>query len=182
MPSSRSWIDRLAGKELSLNFKLEAATLILGLCCGAMQVQAAAPPPAAIAPLQLTLAIKAAKAAMAACVKEGLTVTVTVTDREGVARVVLLGDGTGALSVITSRRKAYTAAALGMTTEQLVKNLNGANDLSMIDPELVALAGGIPILRHNVVIAALGVGGADRGDADVVCAQAGIDAIKDQLD
>ena len=92
---------------------------------------------------------------------------------EGVARVVLLGDGTGALSVITSRRKAYTAAALGMTTEQLVKNLNGSNDLSMIDPELVALAGGIPILRHNVVIAALGVGGADRGDADVVSPKPG---------
>lgn len=109
--------------------------------------------------------------------------TVTVTDREGVARVVLLGDGTGALSIITSRRKAYTAAALGMTTEQLVKNLSGSNiDLAMIDPELVALAGGIPIRRHNVVIAALGVGGADRGDADVVCAQAGVDAIKNQLD
>src|SRR6202034_2191008 len=102
MPSSRSWIDRLAGKELSLNFKRDAATLILGLVCGAVQVQAAAPPPAAIAPLQLKLAVKAAKAAMAACVKEGLTVTVTVTDREGVARVVLLGDRTGALGVITS--------------------------------------------------------------------------------
>jgi uncharacterized protein GlcG (DUF336 family) len=169
-------------EDVSLNSKRRAAMLVLGLLCGAMQVQAAAPPPAAIAPLQLSLALKAAKAAMAACVAQGLTVTVTVTDREGIARVVLLGDGTGALSVITSRRKAYTAAALGMTTEQLVKHLNGSNDLSMIDPELVALAGGIPILRHNVVIAALGVGGADRGDADVVCAQAGVDAIKDELD
>src|ERR1700677_4268913 len=112
--------------EVSLNSKRRAAIVILALFCGAMQVQAA--PPAAIAPLQLSLAIKAAKAALAACVAQGLTVTVTVTDREGVERVVLLGDGTGALSVITSRRKAYTAAALGMTTEQLVKNLNGSND------------------------------------------------------
>jgi uncharacterized protein GlcG (DUF336 family) len=169
-------------EEVSLNCNRRAAILILGLFCGVMRAQAAPPTPAAIAPLQLALAIKAAKAALAACVAQGLTVTVTVTDREGVERVVLLGDGTGALSIITSRRKAYTAAALGMTTEQLVKNLNGSNDLSMIDPELVALAGGIPILRHNVVIAALGVGGADRGDADVVCAQAGIDAIKGELD
>jgi uncharacterized protein GlcG (DUF336 family) len=159
-----------------------AATL-LALSFGAAQVQSAPPPaPAATLPLPEMLAVKAAKAALAACVAEGLTVTVTVTDRDGVPRVVLLGDGTGALSVITSRRKAYTAAALGMTTEQLVKNLSASNfDLAMIDPDLVALAGGIPIMRHNVVIGALGVGGADRGDADVVCAQAGVDAIKDQL-
>lgn len=159
------------------------SALFLALTFGAAQVPAAPPPVAAVAPLQLSLALTAAKAALAACVAQGLTVTVTVTDREGVPRVVLLGDGTGALSIITSRRKAYTAAALGMTTEQLVKNLSNSNfDLAMVDPELVALAGGIPILRHNVVIAALGVGGADRGDADVVCAQAGIDAIKNQLD
>jgi uncharacterized protein GlcG (DUF336 family) len=161
------------------------APLLLALSLGASQVWAAPPPTAAVMPLPLSLAVTAAKAAMANCVAQGLTVTVTVTDREGVERVVLLGDGTGALSVITSRRKAYTAAALGMTTEQLVKNLTAAGsplDLSMIDPELVVLAGGIPILRHGVVIAALGVGGADHGDADVVCAQAGIDAIKNQLD
>lgn len=166
-----------------MNSKFMAATLLLALSCGAAQVHAALPPTAAATlPLPELLAVKAARAALAACVAEGLTVTVTVTDREGVARVVLLGDATGALSVITSRRKAYTAAALGMTTEQLVKNLGDSNlDLSMIDPELVALAGGIPIMRHNVVIGALGVGGADRGDADVVCAQAGVDAIKDQL-
>jgi uncharacterized protein GlcG (DUF336 family) len=166
-----------------LNSKFMAATLLLALTCGAAQAHAAPPPVStATLPLPELLAVKAARAALAACVAEGLTVTVTVTDREGVARVVLLGDATGALSVITSRRKAYTAAALGMTTEQLVKNLGDSNlDLSMIDPELVALAGGIPIMRHGVVIAALGVGGADRGDADVVCAQAGVDAIKDQL-
>jgi uncharacterized protein GlcG (DUF336 family) len=171
-------------KGSTLKSNCMSAALFLALTFGAAQVPAAPPPPvAAVAPLQLSLALTAAKAALAACVAQGLTVTVTVTDREGVPRVVLLGDGTGALSIITSRRKAYTAAALGMTTEQLVKNLSNSNfDLAMVDPELVALAGGIPILRHNVVIAALGVGGADRGDADVVCAQAGIDAIKNQLD
>ena len=157
------------------------ATLVVALASGATQIQSA-PPPVPAGPLPVLLAVKAAEAALGACVAQGLTVTVTVTDRDGVARVILLGDGTGALSIITSRRKAYTAAALGITTEQLVKNLSGSGmDLGIIDPELVALAGGIPILRHNVVIGALGVGGADRGDADVVCAQAGIDSIKNEL-
>jgi uncharacterized protein GlcG (DUF336 family) len=58
-------------------------------------------------------------------------------------------------------------------------------ELPIIDPGLIAFGGGFPILRHNVVIGAIAVGGADRGTSDEpneTCAQAGLNAIKKQLD
>lgn len=161
-----------------MNLKRLTAVVIAAVAMDAAPVHAA-PPPAA---LPVTIAIKAARVALAACVSEGLTITVTVTDREGVPRVILMSDGTGALSVITSRRKAYTAAALGITTAQLAKNAAAMNFVpESIDPEPVALQGGVPILRHGVVVGGLGVGGADRGDADEVCAIAGLESIKGDL-
>jgi uncharacterized protein GlcG (DUF336 family) len=161
------------------------ATLFVALASGATQVQSAPPAAAPPAPLPVLLALKAAKAALAACVAEGLTPTVTVTDREGVARVVLVADGAGPVSISTSRRKAYSAASLGISTAQLAKNAAELHIVpTAVDPELLALPGGFPILRHNAVIGGIGVGGADRGtsSSDEACAQAGLDSIKADLD
>jgi uncharacterized protein GlcG (DUF336 family) len=144
-----------------------------------------APPATPAAPLPILLAIKAAKTALTTCTAQGFTPTVTVTDREGVARVVLVADGAEQVSIIASRRKAYTAAALGISTAQLGKNVSASGiDLKLIDPQLITFGGGFPILRGAVVIGAIGVGGADRGNSDApneACAQAGLAAIKSEL-
>jgi uncharacterized protein GlcG (DUF336 family) len=102
-----------------------------------------------------------------------------------VARVVLIADGADPVSIIASRRKAYTAASLGITTAQLAKNVAaGGIDLKAIDPQLITFGGGFPILRGTVVIGAIAVGGADNAQGDApneACAQAGLAAIKDEL-
>ena len=140
----RPHTDSIHG-EGNLDWKRAAATLVIALASGVAQVQSA-PPPAPAAPLPVLLAVKAAEAALAACVADGWTATITVTDREGVARVVLMSDGTGALSINMSRRKAYTSAALGISTAQLAKNLIVLRiDPTTVDPELIAFPGGFPI-------------------------------------
>jgi glc operon protein GlcG len=159
---------------------------LIALTAGAAQVQSAPPaPPASTAPLPIVLALKAAKVALNTCVAQGYRPTVTVTDREGVARVVLVADGADPVSIIASRRKAYTAAALGITSEQLGKNVAASGfDLKGIDPQLITFGGGYPILRGDVVIGAIGVGGADRDNGDApnkACAEAGLAAIKNEL-
>jgi glc operon protein GlcG len=166
-----------------LNTKRLAATLFVTLACAATQVQSAAP--AAAPTLPVLVALKAAEAALKSCTDQGLTPTVTISDREGVARVVLVADGAGPVSISTSRRKAYSAASLGISTAQLAKNAAEMHIIPQsVDPELLPLPGGFPIVSHNVVVGGIGVGGADRGtsSADESCAQAGLDSIKSQLD
>lgn len=166
-----------------MNTKRLAATLLVTLACATTQVQSAAPVTAPTLPV--LVALKAAEAALKACVDQGLTPTVTISDREGVARVVLVADGAGPVSISTSRRKAYSAASLGISTAQLAKNAAEMHIIpESVDPELLPLPGGFPIVSHNVVVGGIGVGGADRGtsSSDEACAQAGLEAIKTQLD
>jgi uncharacterized protein GlcG (DUF336 family) len=135
-------------------------------------------------PLSAGQAIKAAETALSTCSAAGLHVSVSIVDREGVQRVLLVGDGAGPISVSTSRRKAYTAAALGVRTSDLATRMaanTGALAPQAIDPEVLTLAGGVPIRRGETVIAAIGVGGADQSDKDQACAQAGVDSLKGDL-
>jgi uncharacterized protein GlcG (DUF336 family) len=126
----------------------------------------------------LSLALKAAQATLAACADP--TATVTVTDHEGVARVVLVGDAAGPVGIATSRRKAYSSAATGMTTSKLAEFLAERHvNPALVDAELLPLPGGVPIVSHGVTIGAIGVGGGPR---DEPCAQAGIDSIKKDLE
>ncbi|HVV70848.1 MAG TPA: heme-binding protein, partial [Verrucomicrobiae bacterium] len=86
----------------------------------------------------LTLAIlnRIALGAIEACEAKGYTVSATIVDREGVTRVSLMGDGAGPVSVSTSYRKAYTAAALGITTAKFREMVEtpGAGPILSIDP------------------------------------------------
>ena len=138
------------------------------------QVHSAAPAPE----LSMSVALKAAQATLAACADP--TATVTVTDHEGMARVVLVGDAAGPVGVATSRRKAYSSAATGMTTSKLAQFFADAHaNPTLVDPELLPLPGGVPIVSHGVTIGAIGVGGGHRDEA---CAQAGVDSIKNELE
>jgi uncharacterized protein GlcG (DUF336 family) len=179
-----------------LNSKRLALTLVAALAGAAAPVLSAPPtstatptPSASSAlalPLPESLAIKAAKVALNTCVAQGYKPTVTITDRDGVARVVLVADGADPVSIIASRRKAYTAAALGISTQQLAKNIAGTGIVpASVDPQLITFGGGFPILRGEVVIGGIAVGGADRDNSDApneACAQAGLAAIRRQLE
>ena len=133
--------------------------------------------------LPITVAAEAAQAALASCAAQGLHVSVSVVDRSGVTRLLLVGDGAGPIAVETSRRKAYTAAALGISTADMAAHDKAMTGPPMppIDPVVLALAGGLPIKVGSDVLAGIGVGGADASDKDAACAAAGLDKIKDRL-
>src|SRR5580693_8579039 len=75
--------------------------------------------------LPMSLAVEAAQAGIAACKEHGWNVSVTVADRTGDIRVMVMGDGARDLTKEVTRRKAYTAALLGMSTDQLAKQIAG---------------------------------------------------------
>ncbi|MCU0940746.1 MAG: heme-binding protein [Burkholderiaceae bacterium] len=49
-------------------------------------------------------------------------------------------------------------------------------------PRFVGLGGGLLIEAAGSIVGAIGVSGAPSGDADDVCAKAGIAAIRDELE
>jgi len=132
--------------------------------------------------LPAALAVEAAQTAIATCKGQGYNVTVTITDRLGTPQLLIVGDGSGALSREISRRKAYTSATLRVSTADFAKRVAGGGfNPSVFDPQLVTAAGGVPIKVGNDTIGAMGVSGAPGGDKDEACADAGLAKIKDHL-
>jgi uncharacterized protein GlcG (DUF336 family) len=130
--------------------------------------------------LPINLALEAASAALTQCQTDGYRVSVAVVDRGGVLKVLLRDDGTGPHTVTSSTRKAYTSASLGRSTQELAATVAGnaeVEGLRQMDPQILILAGGLPIAVDEVVVGGIGVGGAPGGNLDEACAQAGIDAI-----
>lgn len=133
--------------------------------------------------LPLALAQQAATAAVAACAAQGYKETVAVLDADGVERVVLRGDGSGAHTLNSAFRKAFTAATFGRPTsawKAAVAQNPEVGNMQRIDNILFA-GGGLPIRAGNELVGAIGAAGAPGFDKDEACAQAGIDAIKDRL-
>ena len=56
-----------------------------------------------------------------------------------------------------------------------------AEGLRHVNDKMLILAGGLPIKADEEVVGGIGVGGAPGGDKDEICAQAGIDKIKERL-
>lgn len=133
--------------------------------------------------LPVGLAVEAAQAAIAHCKAQGYNVTATVADRAGTPVVMIVGDGARYLTREVTRRKAYTAALWQMSTGDFSKRFptpTGFNP-TVYDPQLASGQGGVPIKVGNETIGAIAAAGAPGGDKDEVCAQAGLDKIKDRL-
>lgn len=99
--------------------------------------------------------------------KQGLQLSASVVNRSGITKVILSDDGAGPMAVETGRRKAYSAAVMGMPTTLFAQV---AADPRMavvpphvIDPQLLPVPGGVPISVDGEVIGGIGVGGADGG-------------------
>jgi uncharacterized protein GlcG (DUF336 family) len=133
--------------------------------------------------LPAALAVEAAQAAIASCKTQGYNVSVAIVDRAGDLKLLLVGDGAGALTRSLSRRKAYTAAIRRVSTGELAKQVAapGAFNPTLYDRQLVAVQGGVPIKVGDQAIGAIGVSGAPGGDKDEACANAGIAKISDRL-
>jgi len=128
------------------------------------------------------LAVEAAQAAIATCKGQGYNVSVTVTDRLGVPKVLIVGDGAGTLSREVARRKAYTAAQLKVATADFAKRVAGGGfNPAVFDTQLVTAVGGLPIKVGEDTIGAIGVSGAPGGEKDEACAKAGLEKIANEL-
>jgi len=133
--------------------------------------------------LTTALAVEAAEAAIGACKSQGYNVTVTIADRTGTPKLVLVGDGAGALTTEVTRRKAYTAARLRITTGEFAQRVAtpGAFNPGIDDSNLTTGLGGIPIKVGDDTIGAIAAAGAPGGDKDEACAKAGLAKIADRL-
>ena len=133
--------------------------------------------------LTAALAVEAAQAAIAACKAHGYNVTVTVADRMGTPKVIIVRDGPPGVGTEVTRRKAYTAAVQRVSTGDFTKRVStpGAFNPGMFDSQLATGQGGIPIKVGEDTIGGIAVGGAPGGDKDEACAIAGLEKIKDRL-
>jgi len=132
--------------------------------------------------LSADLAVEAAQAGIASCKAQGWNVTVTIADRSGAVKIMLVGDGAGGVSRESTRRKAYTAALLGISTDDFAKRIaSGGFNPSIYDPQMVSGAGGVPIKIGNETIGGIAAAGAPGGDKDEACAKAGLAKIADRL-
>jgi uncharacterized protein GlcG (DUF336 family) len=135
--------------------------------------------------LPMSLAITAAVVAESECADDGYRVSVAVVDRGGLVKAHIRGDGAGPHTLESARKKAFTSASMGRPTSALVEavvNNPSIEGLRDMDDSILILAGGLPIVSDDTVIAGIGVGGAPGGHLDEACARAGIDRILNWLD
>ena len=129
-------------------------------------------------------AMKATQAAFDRCQKDGYTVAVAVVDRGGQPLALLRDNLAGAHTSQTAIGKAATAVSFRTDTTELATTTQPGKEASGIRhlPGFVAVGGGVMIRAKGSLVGAIGVSGAPGGDADDVCAKAGIAAIQDALE
>jgi uncharacterized protein GlcG (DUF336 family) len=139
--------------------------------------------------LSAGLANEAVAEAVAACAKNGYTVTAIVVDIDGVRQAVLRGDGAPVHTLDSAYAKAYTAASLAPVRkedstkaifERLGKNPSTTASLGNL-PNVTFTPGGVTIMAAGKPIGGIGVGGAPGGNFDDDCARAALDKIKDRM-
>jgi uncharacterized protein GlcG (DUF336 family) len=131
--------------------------------------------------LSLDTALTAAQASIAACRRAGVQITVTIIDRGGHVQVVLRDVLAMDVSIGISRDKAYTAMSFNSATGDLSGRFSGAYGVPKT-PGLLLARGGLPIVAAGSIFGGIGVSGAPSGVTDEKCAQAGLDAILDDLE
>jgi uncharacterized protein GlcG (DUF336 family) len=133
--------------------------------------------------LTVEMALEAALAAIAACKAQGYAVTVSVADRDGVQKILIVRDGPPGVGAESTRRKAYTAARQRVSTGDFTKRVStpGAFNPGQFDPQLATGLGGVPIKFGNETIGGIAAAGAPGGDKDEACAAAGVAKISDRL-
>jgi uncharacterized protein GlcG (DUF336 family) len=146
---------------------------------------AAAPAQAALImhkDLSYSVAKTIGEAVIAACTAKGYPESVVIVDRDGETLVAMRGDEASPHTMENARRKAYTAMTFKQTTADYAKKLNDGNPVirqQVTLPNVIAIPGGVPIKAGDVVIGGVGASGSPGFDDD--CVNAGLDAVKDQL-
>jgi uncharacterized protein GlcG (DUF336 family) len=129
-------------------------------------------------------ALKAAQAALAKCRADGYQVAVAIVDRSGITQILLRDRFAGPHTVEIATNKAWSAASFRTNTSDLEKASRPGESMAGLRhfPRMVAVGGGMMIQGGGSLFGAIGVSGAPGGDADAVCAVAGLKAIADEIE
>ncbi|HEY7068165.1 MAG TPA: heme-binding protein [Chloroflexota bacterium] len=137
------------------------------------QNKALAEPP----PLEKALAM--IQAAQGYAARTGIAVSVAVVDEAGAPIALSRMDGAHPTTSELAYHKAYTAAGLWVSTQELVAEARAPWLRSLAVAHrgrLLPAGGGIPIIDGVVIVGAIGVAGGARDEQDVLCCRAGIAA------
>ena len=126
--------------------------------------------------LSSSLSQQAAMAALSACTKLGYQVGVAVVDRNGNLTAFVRDPLAGPHTIGLSDKKAFTSASTRVPTAEL----NNQRTLNFSE-RLITVKGGLPISIAGHIYGGIGVSGATSDD-DEKCAQAGIDAIAEEIE
>jgi uncharacterized protein GlcG (DUF336 family) len=129
-------------------------------------------------------ALKAAQAALRKCRDSGFQVTVSIVDRMGVVQVLLRDRFAGPHTPDMATAKAYTAASFRTSTTELAAATQPGRPQSGIRnrPGVAAVGGGLMIEAGGSLLGGIGVSGAPGGKEDDVCAAAGVEAIREDIE
>lgn len=153
------------------------------LLCAALAAPAPADEPlrVSVATLSATTANRITVAAYRACLDDGYQVAVSVMGRDGRPLAFLRNPLAGPHTIAVAERKAYSANSFQTPTSALADR-----DPMRHMPGVLLIGGGLPIEAGGLHLGAVGVSGAPArerpGDVDEACAQAGIDAVRDDLE
>ncbi|MEN8175307.1 MAG: heme-binding protein [Pseudomonadota bacterium] len=129
--------------------------------------------------LSLDTATTLARAALDACRAKGIQVGVTVVDRDGTVQVALRDTIAAPITLPVSKGKAVAAVNFNVSTADLAIRAN--TPLGRL-PGMMMLPGGLPVQVGGSLLGGVGVSGSPSGDTDAECAQAGLNAVMDDLE
>jgi uncharacterized protein GlcG (DUF336 family) len=132
--------------------------------------------------ISLSMAQKMASAAIEKAQEKNLKIVVAILDQHGNLKFFSRMDGNNFVSVRMAPLKAHTSASIPISTKALgERNASMDNGPYLAVPGVVLLEGGLPIFtKEGEHIGAIGISGANP-ELDGICAQAAVDAIKDEL-
>jgi uncharacterized protein GlcG (DUF336 family) len=136
-------------------------------------------PSVSVKRLTLDAATNVAQAAIKACREQGVQAGVTVLDRNGIVQATLRDTLAPPVTLYISKGKAQAAVNFGVSTDALQDRAN--TPIGRV-PGLVMATGGLLIEAGGVLYGAVGVSGAPSGETDQACAQAGVDAVLEDLE
>ncbi len=136
--------------------------------------------------LDLGIAKKMADGCEAKAIAEGWRMNIAIVDRGADLVVFRRMDSAFLGSVEIATNKAKTSARFPFSTRVVAELGYGTKDAPAGVPgfvevdEIIAFAGGLPIMAGDVQIGGIGVSG-DSADNDEACAQAALDAVEGEL-
>jgi uncharacterized protein GlcG (DUF336 family) len=132
--------------------------------------------------LSLAIAKTLVETSIEACKKMGYNTSAVVVDRGGETLVAMRGDNASPHTLENARRKAYTARSFRQTTAEYAKKYAEGNKTVMQQvtlPNVIAIAGGVPIKVGEEVIGGVGLSGSPGKDDE--CVEAGMQKVAGQL-